>query len=743
MINPKTVIAIIKKELNLYVATLSNFIVYAIVLGATAFLFFNSFYDVGVAHLGGLFNLFPWVFALLIPAVAMGIVAQERQDKTLQYLLAQPITDIEIIVGKFIGGWIFLAVFPLVSIIIPISLSSVAQFDQGVILAGYIGTLLLIGLFLAVDTFISTMFTNGLAVFVVAFVVNFLLILVGSSTVGNIIPGDWVNYVVNVSPLDHYSRVVRGLIESADLLYFALAILAFLLLAIWQVRLIRGGELDRKKVFAGLTVQGLAIALLVGTYFTFLVPGRWDITDQKIYTLASGTKNIIQDIAEEVTFDLYLSTDLPPAFQPRVEDLNRLVEEIQAQNMSQVVVNAKNPDGDQALQQEAATLGIYPQSFTVVSQTEYQAKEGYMGVNIKYQDQNRTLPFIGETNDLEYAIMSRIYEMVRTEKPVVAYLKGESATGLNNSASGFFNLLDSVYDVKIIDLAHATEDARLQNADFDQVEMMIIGEVIEELHPDDVALIQQQVQAGTALIVFSDGIDLDLNTLSAQPTEMLEVNKILSEWEITISKNVVYDQHNPNLLTFSTQQGQMLLPYAFWPTIEVQSDHPLLEDFSTLMTPWASSIDFNPDKGAKPLLRTSKFGGIMLDQINLAPDQELSETDLDHHTLGVQIARSEENGDIFVIGTENIILDDFNRADGTNVIFSNLLVDIGAQGTDLATIKAKNRTPPQLVFSDESQRDSIRLFNLLGGPGLILIIGGVFWYLRKKQTEKVYNPNNV
>ena len=109
--NLKNVLTIAKKELRAYLVNVSNFLVLAGVLLVTAFLFFNTFYSVGVSQLDDLFGLFPWVFAILIPAVSMGVIAKERQEKTLYYLFSQPINEIEIILGKFIGSFVFFALF--------------------------------------------------------------------------------------------------------------------------------------------------------------------------------------------------------------------------------------------------------------------------------------------------------------------------------------------------------------------------------------------------------------------------------------------------------------------------------------------------------------------------------------------------------------------------------------------------------------------------------------------------------
>ncbi len=728
---------IIKKELIGYLATTSNFLVLAGVLLICTFMFFNSFYSVGISQLNDLFGLFPWVFALLIPAVAMGIFARERQDKTINILLSYPIREIELVVGKFLGAWTFLGIFPLVTLIIPLSTQAVAKFDWGVITAGFIASILLIGLFLALNTLISSLFTNSLAVFVVSFIANFILILLGTNQAGNIIPQVILPVIAYISPIDHFIQLTRGLIRLSDVTYFLLSMMALLTLTLWQIQLLRGGKTTLKTIGKGVSIQGVAIVLLVGAYFSFLVPGRIDITQMKLFTLASGTRNILSQVNDPITFDIYLTKNLPSQFQPTVDDLKRLIEELSLIKSGIINVNWKYPEGDTALQQEAAQLGIFPRSFTVVSQTEYQAKEGYLGLNIKFNDAKQTIAFIERTDDLEFQVMSRINELTNANKPVLVFLKDEKGSGLDTLSASLDQAVRASYNVKTVTIPAKDGKERLKESDFENAKIIVSANLSDEIHSSDIAFIQNQIKNKVAFLAVESGFTIDFQTLEATKRETIPLNSILEPFNISVQTDAIYDPRNAELLTFNTQQGQMLDRYAFWPIAKVDEVNPLLKDFGTVAIPWASSINVR-NSDAKNLIETSSFGGVVAENLSLTPGQNLPTSNLGTKIIGTYIPSNEEQGGIIVIGSNHIINENYASSSGNGLLLVSLLIDTLSQNSDLASIKTKNRIPPQLVFSSPQEKEILRYANIIGAPLAIVGVGVVYIIRRRKISEQVY-----
>lgn len=734
LINFKQLQTIIRKELWMYAISFSNFLVFAGILAVVTFLFFNSFYATGVSQLDELFNLFPWVFALLIPAVSMGIIAQERKDKTLTWLLSSPINVTEIVFGKFLGAWAFLALFPLITLIIPYSLSSIADFDWGVIATGYISSLLLVGLILAINMWISSLFKNQLAAFVMSFVANFMIIIVGTNLVTTIFPLAFTRFVSQVSPMDHFMNLSRGLVTSTDVLYFILAIIGFLLLTVWQVMRLRLPQNRQIIAFQSVPLNTFAIILLVAAVFTSYVPGKIDLTRAQIFTIAEGTKSILSQLSEPVAIDVYLSRDLPPAFQPLVLDLNRLLNELSKAN-SNIQVARKYPQESSDIAQEAAQLGITSQPFTVVSQTEYQQKEGYLGMNIKYKEKNEVIPFLGQTEQLEYQIMSLVYSLSRDQKPTVAIISNQGGV----ETSQLSKLLSSVYLVKNVQLSSSDDKDRLKAEDLD-VEIAFLVGVNQTMHTDDQKLITDKVNNGMSLIVMANGASLITQALTATSSDTVAINDILKNWKIQIQPGLIYDQQNGQLLGFNTPQGQVLVQYAFWPTMTINQDVPLLKDLQRITLPWPSALTLEDGSELHEILSTSTSAQLVAGStISLTPDADLSGDQPSSRIVGAMRSRGEKNGAIIVIGSETLPQDNFLTRQN-NSVFVGQLVDLAAQSRDLASIRLKNRLASPLVFADAQQKVYIRYSDLIGLPVLPLLVAGIFIYLRKKKMAQPYSP---
>jgi ABC-2 type transport system permease protein len=728
----KNILTIIKKELLLYFISFSNFLVFAAVLTVTMVLFFNNFYMLNAATLEPLFNLFPWVFALLVPAVTMGIIAQERRARTLQYLLANPVTEADIVVGKFFGALTFLSIVPLLTLTVGLSYYKIAPFDWGVIASGYIATIILMAMFLAVDLYISSLFKNQLAAFVLGFVINFFLIVLGTDLINNMLPVSLLGVVSQISPMNHFLQLTRGFIQVSDLLYFLQVIVAMILLTIWQIRLLKTSNTKLMISWKGVSIYTLALGLLASTFLVGLVPGEYDLTTQKLFTPAQGTYDILKDLPGDVTVDLYLSKDLPVAFRPRLDDAERLLAQLSIASGGKVKLQKRYPTDDTQAAEDAGKLGISAQSFSVVSQNEYQAKEGFFGLNVKYGDQDRPIPFIGETSDLEYRVVSLIYDLVNPDKAVVTYIKSSLGAPLGSQAPGLEELLKQSYQVKEASLPAIGSGNTLKDSEIDGKVIVLVG-VDQAMSSQDAELIEKKVKAGSSLIVFDSGIALDSYGLTAKKKETIGVNEVLQKWGIKINGDVVFDEENANLITFNSAQGKILVNYPFWPNVGVNQDIPLLKDINSIMLPWASSIEISDNTKVHPLLFTGDRGGVQVEGFDLSPNFQPSSNDLSRKNVGVFQSRTGEQGAVIVVGSDQFFSDQFLGQSNNNLLFASQLFDLASQNDSLASIRIKNRVASQLVFTSAQEKDNLHYFNLAAAPVLALLIGGGFMYWRRQK----------
>jgi ABC-2 type transport system permease protein len=178
-------------------------------------------------------NLFAsvrFILLIVLPILTMRLFAEEKKLRTFEFLMTSPIGLNEIVAGKFVSAFlIFLGLLGLTSLI-PLTLSLFSDFDWYPVLTGYLGLALLGGLFLSVGVLASALTENQIVAAFVSFgLLLFLWLLAGlGSLLGDTAAGQVVSYI---SFMEHYDHLVRGLIDTKDLVYFGSALVLILILA--------------------------------------------------------------------------------------------------------------------------------------------------------------------------------------------------------------------------------------------------------------------------------------------------------------------------------------------------------------------------------------------------------------------------------------------------------------------------------------------------------------------------------
>lgn len=226
--------AIFRRELRSYFATpvAYVFIVIFLVIMGTFTFYLGGFYERGQADLAPFFNYHPWLYLFLVPAIAMRLWAEERKTGSVELLMTLPVTPWQAVFGKFLAAWAFTGIALFLTFPIWITVNYLGDPDNGAILAGYIGSFLMAGGFLAIGSCISATTRNQVIAFVITVVVCFAFLLSGFPLVLDLFYG-WapqtiVDGVASLSFLTHFADISKGVIDFRDLVYFALVIGTFL-----------------------------------------------------------------------------------------------------------------------------------------------------------------------------------------------------------------------------------------------------------------------------------------------------------------------------------------------------------------------------------------------------------------------------------------------------------------------------------------------------------------------------------
>lgn len=221
---------IFKRELASYFATPVAYVFIVIfLLMAGAFTFYlGNFYEREIADLQPFFQFHPWLYLFLVPAIGMRLWAEERKSGTVELLLTLPIRTSEAVLGKFLAAWVFVGLALGLTFPIWLTVNVLGDPDNGVILAGYIGSWLMAGGFLAISACISALTRNQVVAFIISVVVCFGFLLSGLPMVLDVfrgwLPQSVVDAVANLSFLGHFNSISRGVVDLRDLVYFALVI---------------------------------------------------------------------------------------------------------------------------------------------------------------------------------------------------------------------------------------------------------------------------------------------------------------------------------------------------------------------------------------------------------------------------------------------------------------------------------------------------------------------------------------
>ncbi len=230
------VLVIFRREFQGYFATPIAYVFMGVfvALAGVFTMYVGGFFIRAQADLSAFFGFHPWLYLFLIPALAMRLWAEERRAGTIELLLTLPVTMTQAVLGKFLAAWLFTAVALALTFPVWITVNYLGDPDNGVIFAGYLGSLLMAGAYLAIGSCISALTRNQVIAFVVSAAVCLLFVLSGYPVVLDVFsawaPAFLVETVSSFSFLGHFEDIIKGVIDLRDVVYFASLIALWLFL---------------------------------------------------------------------------------------------------------------------------------------------------------------------------------------------------------------------------------------------------------------------------------------------------------------------------------------------------------------------------------------------------------------------------------------------------------------------------------------------------------------------------------
>lgn len=211
-------VLIFNKEFKDYFISPIAYIVIAIFLMVTGWLFFSTFFIYDQVELRRFFSLLPFLFALIVPVITMRLFSEELNVGSYEILLTMPVTFFDIILGKFLAGTAFVAAILVPTLSYPIFISFLGDLDWGVVAGSYIGALLMGAAYVAIGLFASSLTRNQIIACIVGMVICSFLFIIDKMLF--FVPESILGTVAYLSAAIHFENVAKGIVDSRDILYF-------------------------------------------------------------------------------------------------------------------------------------------------------------------------------------------------------------------------------------------------------------------------------------------------------------------------------------------------------------------------------------------------------------------------------------------------------------------------------------------------------------------------------------------
>ncbi len=612
------------KEFRTYFQTPIGWVILFVftMLGGWFFFAVGSFFVQKQASMRGLFEFLPWLFLFYAPAVTMRLWAEEKRSGTVETLLTLPLKDGELVLGKYLASVGVVAVWLLC--LAPLA-GVVAWFgapDPGPILGGFIGALLLGAAYAAIGVAASAFTENQIISLVIAVVGSFFFLLCGLDPVIAVIPSwKWIAwlgpFLYQLSLGTHFHSIARGVVDSRDLLYYLSFITFFLVANVWAVRRRKG---------RGITVLLTgAIAILVN----FLAAGhffRIDLTENSRYSLSSDTKRILSRLDDDLRLTAYLSSDVPTEFTNTRRDIEDLIREFESYT-THLKVEVIDPDKSEELKKAAEAAGIRPAQINSANTDKLEVKVAYLGMTIDYGTVSDKLPFVPDTQTLEYDLIRRIAKMTRKGPSKVAWQLNDPFGGMQipgmqrppsqdrHTPSGDLAAMDAAlkteYDTTTVDLKSKVPD---------DVKALILCNSGAGLSDVQKFHLDQYLMRGGGLIVMAEGSEPmsfggGMGGGGGSPFMRSAAEKapddFFQHYGFKINKDVVVDLQCAQLPRRDPSfPFPVYVSYPAFPMVvgdSIDQEHPLSARFSDIVFLWPSSIELTPKPGVKafPLVKSS------------------------------------------------------------------------------------------------------------------------------------------
>lgn len=735
------ILTLTKKELNYFLNSNLGYVVVVPFLFISFFLYFRTTFVFGTASLRPFFELLPWFLIFLAPAITMQTLSEEKNKKTLELLIAHPLSEFQIVISKFLAVFVFYLIILATTLPLAIPLFLFSKIDIGILISQYLGAAFTGATFLSIGIFASSLTASLISSFLVGGAVSFLLTLIGLDFVTLSLPQPFGSLVSYLSIGFHNQSISRGLLDFSDLLYFITACAFFLILAVFKISESKISErpAEKSKLYASLTttiVVGILLNIVTGIY-----PLRVDLTTNKLFSLSPATKEIVSKIDDILSIKTFISPDLPPSMQNIAREVKDTLKDY-GRYSQKIKLEYQSPTAGSDSEKQAQNLGIFPVRFNTIGSSSYQLQNGYLGIALRFGDKTETLPFIQNTSDLEYQLTRKINKIVsKTQKNILIFSGNETQTaqspGQNDLQFGKLStILTSQYNVQTTNLDKSFENQK--------TDLLVIAGVKKPLDNQTVEEVKRYLDSGGKVLFLLDKILNDPSSITAA-SKTTGLENLLAGYGVTLNSDLVYDPALAETIQFSRGQMGFLIPYPFWfKALPSDPKFPPTSQVRSVTLLWPSSLTLVQKEDFKTMtvLKTSKNAGLLSGpSFNISPEK-LNELDFkpggQEIPLAALVTRKSSEAVLGVVADSKFASDNYYSPNNQNLPFTTGLVDYLALGPK-ELVPIKNQSENFFVFSAPWQPSVVQWGETVGVPLIVALFAAAKLWKRRNEFNRVYD----
>jgi ABC-2 type transport system permease protein len=399
------------------------------------FFFVDTFFARNVADVGPLFRWLPILLVFLVAALTMRLWSEEHKTGTIEVLLTLPVPIHRLVIGKFLAGFVLVAIALLLTTGLPITVSMMGNLDWGPVIGGYVGALLLAGAYLAIGLCISATTENQIVALIATMLVGALFYLPGVPMVADLFGVTGSELLRLIGTGSRFESIARGVLDLRDLAYYAALMVLFLTLntALLQAR--RWSHSQRTLTSRRNTRMAVALvalnAVAANLWLQPVTAARIDLTEDGMYSLSEPTENLLEALEEPLVLRGYFSQERThPLLVPLVPQVRNMLAEYGIAGGGQVQVEFLDPNADEELEKEISEkYNIEPITLPVTDRYASSIVNTYFHVLIAYGDQHEVLDLTallrtsGDTlylDNLEYELTKTIRKVVQSFQSIEA-----------------------------------------------------------------------------------------------------------------------------------------------------------------------------------------------------------------------------------------------------------------------------------------------------------------------------------